>query len=595
MKVRSPVTPPKWAQRFLRWYCRPELAEDLEGDLNEYFERNVKIKSVRRSKLIYILDVLKFCRPYTIRRPDFLDLLIQWIMIISYLKLSTRIILRNKLFSSINILGLGVSMSVGLLLIGFLSDMNSYDKFHENHDNIYRVISKYKYLDQEESDFASTSLRTGESIQESIPGIEKVAILYRDFSGDLKFGEKTVPLSGLWANELFFEVFTFPMISGDPTTALKEPFSIVLTEKSARKLFGDADPLGKTIIRPGDKEDQEFVVTGIIKDVPVFSHMKFDMLASLSTRKITQKDNKFEMRWDNIWNAYVYLLLPREPDLQTLQSNLNTISATENKTIKNTTIKLSLQPLAEIALGQDLNNSIGRVMGASHVWMIGVLSVIVILSACFNYTNLSIARSLRRSREVGIRKVVGALRIHVLSQFVVEAVIIALLALVLSFGLFVLFKPFFLSLNDGYREMLVLDVSAKLILYFILLAVVVGVAAGFLPAIFFSKVNAIQVLKNISGIRGFRNVTMRKVLIVAQFTISLMFIAATIIGYKHYKQVLAFDLGFDTENVLNIRLFGNKADILKKELLEMPEVKGLSSSSTGYKFRKLLGHQREIY
>ena len=199
--------------------------------------------------------------------------------------------------------------------------------------------------------------------------------------------------------------------------------------------------------------------------------------------------------------------------------------------------------------------------------MIGVLSIIVILSACFNYTNLSIARSFRRSREVGIRKVVGALRIHVVSQFVVEAVIIALLALVLSFGLFVLFKPFFLSLNNGYREMLVLDISAKVILYFILLAVVVGVAAGFLPAIFFSKVNAIQVLKNISGIRGFRNVTMRKVLIVAQFTISLMFIAATIIGYKHYKQVLAFDLGYDTENVLNIRLFGNKADILKKRII----------------------------
>src|SRR5688572_4041652 len=307
MKVRSPVTPPKWAQRFLRWYCRPELAEDLEGDLNEYFERNLKIKSVRRSKFIYILDVLKFCRPYTIRRPDFLDLLIQWIMIISYLKLSTRIILRNKLFSSINILGLGVSMSVGLLLIGFLSDMNSYDKFHNNHDNIYRVVSKYKYLDQEENEFASTSLLAGKSITESIPGIEKIAVLYRDFSGDFIFGEKTVPLSGLWANESFFEVFTFPMVKGEPSTALKNPFSVVLTEKSAKKLFGDADPLGKGISLPGDKEDTEFIVTGVIKDVPLFSHMKFDVLASISTREITQKGNKFEMRWDNIWNAYVYL------------------------------------------------------------------------------------------------------------------------------------------------------------------------------------------------------------------------------------------------------------------------------------------------
>ena len=579
MKVPSRPTPPGWARRLLRWYCRPDLAEDLEGDLNEYFERNVILKGVRRSKLIYVLDVFKFCRPYTVRKPNFYDLLFQWIMINSYLKLSTRIILRNKLFSSINILGLGISMSVGLLLIGLLSDMNSYDKFHENHDRIYRVISTYKYLDEEESDFASTSLRTGKAIEESIAGIEKIATLYRGFAGDLKSGEKTVPLTGLWANESFFDVFTFAMISGDPSTALKNPFSIVLTEKSAKKLFGDAEPLGKIITHPGNQGNHEFTVTGIIKDVPLFSHMKFDMLASLSTRAITQKESKHEMRWDNIWDAYTYLLLPGNVDLKNLLANLNTISAKENQTIKNTTVKLSLQPLDEIALGKDLNNSIGPVMGSSNVWMIGVLSVIVIVSACFNYTNLSIARSLRRSREVGIRKVVGALRIHVLGQFVVEAVVIALLAVIFSFALLTLVKPHFLSLNDGYREMLKLDLSLEVIVYFILLAFAVGILSGLFPAIFFARVNTIQVLKNVSTVRGFRNFTMRKVLIVAQFTISLMFIAATIIGYKHYKHVLAFDLGFDTENVLNIGLAGNKADHLKKELAEMPEVKSVSTSS----------------
>jgi putative ABC transport system permease protein len=579
MKTQRPVTPPKWATKFLNWYCRPELAEDLEGDLHEYFERNVKLKGAKRSRIIYILDIFKFCRPYTVRRPNFFNLLSQWIMINSYIKISGRIILRNRLFSSINIIGLGISMAVGLLLIGLLSDMNAYDKFHENHNRIYRVISNYKYLDQEADDFASTSLRAGKSIQESIPGIEKIAILYREFSGDIKFGEKTVPLSGFWANEALFNVFTFPMISGDPSTALKNPFSIVLTEKSARKLFGDAEALGKTIIWPGDKGDKEFIVTGVIKDVPLFSHMKFDMLASLSTREITEKENKFELAWENIWNGYVYVLLPEGIDIQNLQTNLNTISSKENKTVKNTIISLSLQPLEKIALGKDLNNSIGHVMGISNVWMIGVLSVIVILSACFNYTNLSIARSFRRSREVGIRKVVGALRSHVVGQFVVEGVMISLCALVFSFTLFVLLKPYFLSLNSQYSEMLALNISPSVILYFILLAIGVGVAAGFFPAIFFARINAIQVLKNISAVRGFRNVTMRKALIVAQFTISLMFIAATIIGYKHYKQILAFDLGFDTENVLNIKLFGNKADLLKKELAEMPEVNGLSTSS----------------
>jgi ABC-type antimicrobial peptide transport system permease subunit len=271
--------------------------------------------------------------------------------------------------------------------------------------------------------------------------------------------------------------------------------------------------------------------------------------------------------------------LAEETDIQNLQTNLNAISMKENKTVKNTTIGLSLQPLGDIALGEDLNNSIGLVMVRSNVWMIGVLSFIVILSACFNYTNLSIARSLRRSREVGIRKVVGALKVHVLGQFVVEAIIVALLALIFSFALFVLFKPYFLSLNDGYSKMLSLEISPKVILYFILLAIGIGLAAGIFPAIFFARVNAIQVLKNFAAIRGFRNVNIRKALIVAQFTISLMFIAATIIGYKHYKHVLAFDLGFDTENVLNIRLFGNKADLLKKALTEIPEVKGVSTSS----------------
>jgi putative ABC transport system permease protein len=574
------IHPPKFAQRLLSWYCKPALLEDLQGDLHEYFQRNLKSKGAKRAKLIYIIDVLKFFRLYTVRKPEFVNLLINWIMIGSYIKTSGRSIVRNKLFSAINIVGLAISMSVGLLMIGLLSDMKQYDKFHENYDRIYRVITKYKYLDREDNSYyASTSLRAGKAIQETIPGIKEVAILHGGLGTDVRFAEKTVPLSGLWANESFFKVFTFPLMSGDPTTALKNPYSIVLTEKSAKKLFGDTDPMGKSILFPKDKEGKELTVTGIVKDVPAFSHMKFDMLVSLSTREISEKNNKSEMAWDNIWNGYVYMVLPENTDLKNLQTNLTAISVREDKTVKNTSIKLSLQPMSEIALGEDLNNSLGPVMGSSNVWMIGILSAIVILSACFNYANLSIARSLRRSREVGIRKVVGARRGHVLSQFIVEAIMIALFALVFSFALFLLLKPYFLSLNSYYTDMLMLELSPTLVLYFVLLALVVGIAAGFVPALFFTRVNVIQVLKNITIVRGFRNITMHKALIVAQFTISLMFIAVTIIGYKHYKEVVAFDLGFSTENILNIKLEGNKADILMKELSELPEVKGLSTSN----------------
>ena len=188
-------------------------------------------------------------------------------------------------------------------------------------------------------------------------------------------------------------------------------------------------------------------MTGILEDVPTFSHIKFDMLGSLCTREITQEDNERDMKWDNIWNTWVYLLLPEQVDLKNLKMDLDKLSAREDPSVKNTHVELALQPLDKIMLGPDLGNQIGPVLGNSAIWIFGGLAFIVILSACFNYTNLSIARSLRRSREVGIRKVIGALRSHVMGQFIVEAVLISLCALVLAGALFVFLRPYFLGIE----------------------------------------------------------------------------------------------------------------------------------------------------
>ena len=171
MEHSNEIKPPKWAVAFLHWYCRPELLEDLQGDLNEYFDRNVKSRGLRKAKFIYIMDVLKFFRGYTLRKPKFINFLIQWIMIGSYVKTSGRNMVRNKLFSAINIVGLAISMSVGLLLIGLLSDLFSYDRFHQHRNRIYRVTSGYEYLGKSDNTlYASTSLRAGRLIQESILG-----------------------------------------------------------------------------------------------------------------------------------------------------------------------------------------------------------------------------------------------------------------------------------------------------------------------------------------------------------------------------------------------------------------------------------------
>jgi putative ABC transport system permease protein len=575
-KTKNTLLPPLWAQRLLKWYCKPSLHEDLEGDLNEYFARNVMSKGAFRARLIYTLDVLKFFRPYTIRKFDFINAIIHWIMIASYIKTSGRNIVRNKLFSFINIVGLSISMTVALLLISMINDLYQYDRFHEHYDNIYRVISQHQYKGSKGDDFfATTSLRAATEIKSSITGVQDVAIIQNWFEGDVSQAEVAVPLGGYWANESFFQVFSFALKQGNMTTALKEPFSMVLTEKSALKLFGDTNVLGK-IVKVSN--DREYTITGIMQDIPDFSHIKFDMLGSLSTYELVTKNIKEDMRWNNIWSTYVYMRLTPEQDADRLRQNLANLSRQHDNLIPDVHIELDIQPLSTIMVGPKLSNQIGAVMGEITVLIFSGLCLVVLLSACFNYTNLSIARSFSRSREIGIRKTVGALKSHVVMQFMVESIILSLLALALAFPLFLLIKPHFISIEPSLQQLLRLDLSVGLVLMFIAFAVAVGVFAGFFPALFFAKLNAIQVLKSVSAIPGLKGLTMRKGLIVFQYCISIIAITTTLIFYKQYKHFVSYDLGFNTENILNIRLHGNKASQLKKELEELPEVQGISQS-----------------
>ncbi|MGA0558106.1 ABC transporter permease [Larkinella sp. VNQ87] len=581
--------PPRWAQKLLRWYCRPDLLEDLEGDMNEYFERNLKTKGLRRARWIYCLDALKFFRLYTVRKPEFLNLLIHWLMIGSYLKTSRRSLVRNKLFSFINIIGLAVSMSVGLLVIAFLTDLFSYDQFHEKKHRTYRLLTRNEMADKTVMNFASTSLKAGFKIRETIPGVEDVALIRRGFYSDAKVSEETIiPLEATWADPAFFKVFTFPLLKGNPATALKEPYSLVVTEKTARKLFGEADALGKTV----RFDTVNYTVTGVLKDIPKLSHFRFEALISLASMlgQKTDSDGGI-MDWGNIFQNYVYLTLPENANLATIQAGLDKLSAAENAQLDRQKITLSLQPMNNIVFGGGLSNEIGVNIPKPVVWVLIVLAFVVILSACFNYTNLSIARSMRRSREVGIRKIVGALKNHVLGQFMAESVIISVLALVFSFLLFLVLRTQFMALAPQLANVVTLELSLKLILYFLLLAVVVGLAAGFLPALFFSRIQAVQVLKDASTFRVFRHVNMRKALIVIQYTFSLMFITTTLIGYKQYRGFLSFDLGFSTENILNIRMQGNKSALLKKELAEIPAVSQIATSRMITSLGSLYGTQ----
>ena len=575
--MHESTDPPAWARRFLAWYCKPTLLEDLDGDLYEVFQRNITEKGVRVARIIYVLDVIKFMRSYTIRKPDFFNPLIHAVMIRSYVKTSGRNIIRNKLFSFINIFGLALSMSVGLIMIAMIADGLSYDRFHEKHDRIYRVNSDYKAAGnrREGGLFASTSFRAGQAIRESFTGVEDVTVMCRGFEGDLTHDSTTVPLVGFWADEHFFNVFSFKLLQGNPATALKEPFSILLTEQSALKLFGRSDVLGKTLIHNNQKA---YTVTGVLADIPKFSHIKFDLLTSMSTRDVLKPEHPTLLKWEHVWMHYVYLTTPEGKNGEHLTAQFERLSEREDKTTNNVHVGLSVQPLDEIVTGENLSNQVGPVLGKTTLWILGSLTLVVVLSACFNYTNLSIARAFRRSKEVGIRKTIGALKSHVIFQFITESVIISLMAVIIALGLFIIIKPHFISLEHSLQELLVMDLSPTLIATFVLFAGGIGLMAGLLPALFYARVNSIQVLKSLGGVPILKGVTMRKVLLVIQYCLSIIAITATLVIYKQYKHFIAYDLGFSTDNIINVRLQGNSADRVIQEFRQLPEVKDISRS-----------------
>lgn len=574
--MKKKPTPPRWADRFLEWYCRPELLEDLQGDLREYFGRNLSAHGRRRARLIYIIDVIKFFRGYTVRSPKYTYPMNHLTIIQNYFKTSFRSLAKNKLFSAINIVGLAISMSVGLLLITFVTELKNFDTFHTNYDRIYRVNNTYQAIGEDPEDYASTSILAGRKIETTLAGVEDLVIINRAFRRDLVVGEKTLPFRGIWASDGFFRVFSFDLLSGNAESALNAPYTLVLTETSALKLFGKLAVIGEVV----SIEDENYTVTGVMKDPPTNSHIQFEMLGSLITQenKMQAEQNSQWLNWTFMWSNYVYLLLPEEAKLESVQEGLTQIALKENTQLGKIKIDLSLQPLSEVVISKSLSNQLGFNFGTLFIWILSGLAFVVILSACFNYTNLSIARALRRSKEVGIRKVVGASRSQVFLQFVTESILIALLSLLFSYLVFLLIRPGFLTIEPKFLSRIFLRPAAATYFYFGLMAVAIGLLAGFFPALFFSRIDPVKVMKDVSKLRLFKHINVRKGLITFQYILSICFIVAVSIGYKQYKYSLNFDLGFKTENILNIDLQGNSPDLLKQELDQLPDVTDISAS-----------------
>ena len=567
--------PPRLFTRLLKAFCHEAFYEELQGDLEERFFQCCERESVARAKRAYAFEVIQLFRPSVFKKVKTQNNNI--VMFKNYSLIAWRTMARNKLFSAINIVGLAVSMAVGLLAITFITEVHSYDDFHENGDRIYRVTSTLYQGTEKPYDYASISPLAGKRLKEEFTGYEAAVTIYRGFVGDFKKGDNTVALTGLWADKGFFSVFkSFSLLQGDPQTALEAPNSILLTSTTAMRLFGRTDVLGEIVEW---NNGAPLTVTGICADPPRKSHLQFEALGSFSTLTANIQDNPYLMLWQNMWNGHVYVLAPKQNNTDFLQKSLDQLASEENEKTGDFRAELVLQPLNSIMPGKHMNNEPGARMKTQTLTSIATLALIVLLSACFNYTNLSIARVLKRSKEVGVRKVIGAKRSQLLVQFILEAAIIAILALLVAIFLFFWLRPEFLLLDQDIQRYVTLEIAPITLVYFFIFALIIGMLAGLIPSWILSRQNTTKALKGSSGLRKGKGSLLRKTLVGLQFTVSLGFAILVTLSYEQYQFVLNYDLGFKTDNILNVELQGNDREKTIAHHSQLPEVVEVSSSS----------------
>ena len=367
-----------------------------------------------------------------------------------------------------------------------------------------------------------------------------------------------------YASSNFFDVFSFTLLEGDKKTALLKPFSIVLSEETAKKLFGNENGLGKIIEL---KDLGEFLVTGIIKDFHR-SHFNFDAISSFSTIEALQNKgitNTGLQDWGPVTDYYTYLLFREGSNPADLNVQLDQI-ATDlfRKNEDNLKIKFHLQQLTAIP-GTDYYNEIGLVWGYLGMSIFFGLALLVLIPACFNYTNISISRALKRSKEIGLRKVSGGQSKNIFFQMISETVILSVISLAGAILIYIAVRHEFQSMIVGGSKSFDLEITPTTLITFIVFSIVTGVLAGIFPATYFSKLNPIETLRNASQNGRLSKVSVRKGLIVFQFTLSLVFILGVAIIIKQYRYALNFDYGFQKENILEIQLNGTNPDVLKTE------------------------------
>ena len=497
-------------------------------------------------------------------------------MLKNCLKIAVRHLLRHKAYAFINIAGLSVGMACCALMLLYIREELSYDRFHRQAEQIYRVIMTHR--DQRGTDtFPGTPAPLAPALQQEYPEVLQVVRVQAPYGRtlvsheDRKFYEDKI----CYADSTLFEVFDFPLLRGDPKTALRHMQSVVMSPVAAQKYFGAENPLGKIVSL--ERGDHDFQVTGVLQEIPQASHLRPDFIIPF--------DNIGEFALGN-WRQssfLSYLLLKDKAAASALETSLPLFVKkhyAEPEPDAETT--LGLQPLTDIHLHSDFDQGAGKLGALTYLYLFAVLATFIIAIACVNFMNLATARSQNRAREVGVRKVVGSRRAPLMAQFMSEAILLSLLALL---GAVVLMEFSLPAFNALAQKNLQLDFASdwRLAAGFILLALVVGVLTGSYPAFFLSRFQPAEVLKGGSraSLAGAR---LRQLLVVGQFVLSIALISGTLIINKQVEFIRDKRLGFDQEQVVVVPLSGQSAQTkwprLKTELLRYPQIQSVAASSS---------------
>ncbi|MEP7143884.1 MAG: ABC transporter permease [Ferruginibacter sp.] len=507
-------------------------------------------------------------------------------MIRNYFKIAFRNLWKNKAFSAINIFGLAIGIATCLVIMLFVQNELSYDRYNEKADRIVRVIFRGTVQGGKMNE-SNVMPPTAQTLKADYPEVQEATRIRTFGRPRLVYGDKTFNEDEFaFVDSNFFQVFTLPFLHGDPKTALIEPNTIVITRALSIKYFGSQDPMGK-VLRFKDGRNAPCKVTGVIDKVPVNSHFHFDIFSSMAGFPESKSTSWMQSEF------YTYLVLPPGYDYKKLEAKLPQVvekymgpqilqslgmTFTQFKQ-KGNDIGLYLQPLTDIHLRSDFTYDLSQGGDIRYVYIFGAVALFMLLIACINFMNLSTASASKRAREVGIRKVLGSMKWELMRQFLVESVLVTAIALLFAVGFVYLALPLFNNLA-GTKLGLNFTADPWALPILLLFGLLVGVLAGSYPAFFLSSFKPVAVLKG-KFTSGKKSIGLRSGLVVFQFFISITMIIGTTVVYKQLSYIQHKKLGYNKDQVLVLPetwLLGNKQESFRQQLLQDPRVVNVSTS-----------------